>query len=97
MKKIFVILVALIGFGVSANAQSSCSSHKIEKVGPYRVINFTNNCDKSVKFTYEYWNGSKWLSVDVNVGAKDTHKNAPAGENPPAGTTTPRNITVKYD
>ncbi|MCL2327006.1 MAG: DUF2510 domain-containing protein [Bacteroidetes bacterium] len=100
MKKILLILTAVIGFAFAANAQDNCasSSRGTDKYGR-DVINFTNDCSSRITCTYEYWNGSKWTENTVPVAAHDKALNRPTGtkSNLPKGyDDSVRNITYSY-
>jgi len=73
MKRVFVILLAVIGFGLSANAQKDCTTGKYNSVGtaarektPYTAIVSSTQEGCGYKISFQAWNfeqGSVYCDV----------------------------------
>jgi hypothetical protein len=78
MKKLLILLVAVIGFGISANAGCVTASLKGSQWSPNCTTNYLelkNNCNVNMVVVVEYFDKSrdKWIKETAHIYGNATY------------------------
>ena len=77
MKKWFFIFI--LTCVTLTTAQGNCWSYRTDTFKGNNVVHFTNKCGHRIEFTYEFYDGSKWVQTGVRVLDGQTEYNNYAG------------------